>query len=105
MSESDRVVASQFCKAFLCPRDRAAATHELAAHGQNAVPILRSILNGEAKNEFGVAYRRLGMPVDCSLVTICMLGRIASPLEEFVRAELKAGHAYAEDALRAIIDA
>ena len=45
------------------------------------------------------------MPVDCSLVTIKLLGPVASPLEDLVRTEIGAGHPYAEDALRAIIGA
>jgi hypothetical protein len=103
MSEAKLKIADHFCRAFLRASDRSRATHELAARGSEAVPILRSILNGEAKNEWGIAYRRLGMPVDCSLVTIKRLGAVASPLEDLVRAEIAAGHPYAEDALRAIL--
>jgi hypothetical protein len=101
MSESEQI-AARFCRAFLSPRERSYATHELAALGAAAIEPLRSILNGDAKNEFGISYRRLGMPVDCALVTIGMLGPLASPLEALVRAELAAGHPYAEHSLSAI---
>lgn len=95
--------SAAFLEAFQSPRDRAQATHELARHGVDALPLLRAILDGEAKNEWGVAYRRLGMPVDCALVTISMLGALAKPLEYLVRQELAAGHPYATDALSAIL--
>ena len=105
MSETVLLMADRFCRAFLRPGDRAQATHALAAYGCTAIPVLQAILSGEAKNEFGVAYRRLGMPVDGALVTIQLLGPTARPLAPFVRAELRAGHAYAEDAWRAIMSA
>jgi hypothetical protein len=69
--------SDKFIQAFLSPKDRAQATHDLARRGQEAVPILRSILDGTAKNEFRVPYRDLGMPVDCALVTIKLLGAVA----------------------------
>ncbi len=102
MAESDSNIAARFCREFLSPRDRSRATHELAALGSAAIEPLRCILSGDAKNEFGISYRRLGMPVDCALVTIKLLGPVARPLEPLIRSELAAGHAYAEDALRAI---
>ncbi|HVH36302.1 MAG TPA: hypothetical protein VM847_19550 [Tahibacter sp.] len=105
MSDTDSNIADRYCRAFLSPANRARATHELAAHGAAALPVLQSILSGEARNEFGIAYRRLGMPVDCALVTIQLLRTTARPLEDLVRAEVAAGHRYAEDALRAIMAA
>lgn len=102
MSHSESDIAGIVCRAFMNPGERAQATHELANHGANAIPILRAILSGEAKNEFGVPFRCLGMPVDCALVVIQLLGAEGHPLEDFVRMELNAGHPYAEGALRAI---
>lgn len=102
MPNTDPVIADQFCRSFLRPADRALATHELAALGSAALPVLRAIFSGEARNDDGIPYRQLGMPVECSLVAIKLLGATARPLEPFVRAELASGHAYAEDALRAI---
>jgi hypothetical protein len=91
-----------FPEAFLTPRERAKATHELASYGEAALPLLRAILDGSAINENGVPYRRLGMPIDCALVTIRMLGKIAFSLQDLVQAEIKAGHPYAHDALTAL---
>jgi hypothetical protein len=99
------VDADKFVRAFLSPKDRAEATHELASHKQEALPVLQSILDGTAKNEFRVPYRDLGMPVDCALVTIKLLGTVAKPLESLVRREPAAGHPYAADALSAILAA
>lgn len=91
-----------FPEAFLTPSKRSWATNELASYGERAVPILRAILDGSAVNQYGVAYRRLGMPVDCVLVTVRMLGPTANSLRELVQAEVDAGHPYAEEALRAL---
>ena len=96
-SEAQRLIA-----AFLNPADRSKATHGLASHGGNAVAVLRSIFDGTAKNQFGVSYSSLGMPIDCALVVISLLGPVAAPLEEFVCQQLRVGHPYAEDALKAL---
>jgi len=92
-----------YIQAFLSPKDRGRATHELTTHPQEAIPVLRGILDGTAKNGYGVPYRSLGITIDCALVTIRMLGTTAKPLEALVRAELAAGHPYAADALAAIL--
>jgi hypothetical protein len=105
MQTENHSIADQFCRAFLTPADRSWATNELSTLGASAIPVLRSILSGEAKNEFDVPYRRLGAPLDCALVTIRLMGRSAKSLEILVRAELEAGHPYAFDALHAITDA
>src|SRR5581483_5480661 len=93
----------KFLRAFLSPKDRARATHELASHSREALPLLRGILDGTEKNDWEVPYRQLGMPVDCALVTVRLLGATAKPLEELVRRELSAGQPYAADALAAIL--
>lgn len=91
-----------FPEAFLTPSKRGWATNELASYGEDAVPLLRAILDGSAVNGNGVPYRRLGMPFDCALVTVRMLGHTASSLRELIQEEVVAGHPYAEDALRAL---
>ena len=91
-----------FPEAFLTPSKRGWATNELASYGEGAVPLLRAILDGSAVNRYGVQYRRLGMPVDCALVTVRMLGPTAISLRELIQAELVAGHPYADEALRAL---
>lgn len=94
--------AQRLIEAFLSPSARAQATHELASYGAEAIPVLRSIFDGKATNQFGVSYCKLGMPIDCALVVVALLGNIAAPLEEFIRCHLVAGHPYAESALAAI---
>lgn len=91
-----------FPEAFLTLGTRAKATHELASYREAAMPLLRAILDGTAVNENGVPYRRLGVPIDCALVTIRMLGKIAFPLQGLVQAEVKRGHPYARAALTAL---
>jgi hypothetical protein len=99
LSESE---AQRLIEAFLNPAERALATHELAAYGANSVPVLRSVFDGSAKNKFGVSYCKLGMPIDCALVVVSLLGQTAAPLKEFVQQQLAAGHPYAENALLAL---
>lgn len=99
LSESE---AQRLIEALLSPAERARATHELATYGANAVPVLRSIFDGTAKNQFGVSYCKLGIPIDCALVIVSLLGQVAAPLEEFVRQQLTADHPYAENALLAL---
>lgn len=61
-----------------------------------------SSISHELARAFGVEAMELGMPVDCALVTVKMLGPTASSLRELVQAEVGAGHPYAEAALRAL---
>jgi hypothetical protein len=69
---------------FLSPAERHIATHELASLEKKALPILESLFNGSAKNEFGVPYNKIGA-TSCGYVTIKLLGAIAKPLEVYVR--------------------
>lgn len=92
----------EILESFLQPEERAIATHRLAELGIDAIPILKSLFSGEAKNRWGVSYSKLGMPIDCGLVTIQHLGTLAKPLESFVRDCLHSEHSYAAAALRAI---
>ncbi|UBF26199.1 hypothetical protein K9N68_32595 [Kovacikia minuta CCNUW1] len=95
-------LAEQIFESFLQRGERANATHQLGDLGVDAVPILKSLFNGEAKNRWGVSYSKLGIPLDCGLVTIGLLGTLAKLLEPFVRDCLRSEHIYAAEALRAI---
>jgi hypothetical protein len=71
------------------------AEQEMVAMGAGAVPVLEAIFSGQAKNEFGVPYRQLGLPLNCALETARRLGPAAKPLESRIRAELARGVYYA----------
>ena len=68
-----------------------AAEEEFVKAGARAIPALEAIFNGEAKNEHGVAYRELTLPLRCALEVATRLGPIAKPLEPFIRQELANG--------------
>jgi len=100
VSEFEARTAVFYCRAFLTPASRGWATHELASRREAAIPLLRAIFAGDARNEHGVPYRNLGMPLGCALVTAGLLGSVAQSLEDFVRSELEGVWAvYAKDAL------
>ena len=84
---------------FTSPATMMDAEQELLSLGEGAVPILASVLTGQAKNEFGVSYRTLGLPLRCALEVACRLGVVASPLESLLRAELRDGNFVAAMAL------
>lgn len=75
------------------------AEQELIALGADAVPVLEAVLTGALTNEFGVPYRRLGLPHRCALEVAIRLGPIARPLESLLRAELRDGYSVAAQAL------
>ncbi|MCV2366462.1 hypothetical protein LNV23_23815 [Paucibacter sp. DJ1R-11] len=87
---------------FLQPATRARATTELAARGAEAIPVLRSLFSGEAKNAFGVPYIKLGTPLDCALVAAGRMGPLSKPLEPYIRDALSIGCNYAAHALASI---
>lgn len=91
--------AAHFAVQFNSPAERVRVTHDLAALGERAVPILAAICSGDAKNEFGVPYRNLGQPLLCSFVTIGMLGPKARELEPFFLGGIRDRHAYAVEAI------
>lgn len=95
-------LSEEIFDSFLQPGQRARATHRLASLGVDAIPILKSLFSGEAKNRWGISYSKLGVSLDCGLVTTKLLGTLAKPLEPFVREYLHSGHIYAAEALRAI---
>ncbi len=80
------------------PSDRAKAVCELVALGENAIPILKGILDGTSTNQFGIPYSKLGQPISCALVVVQRLGTIAKPLESFI----DTNHPYGPDALLAL---
>lgn len=76
------------------------AEQELLALADSAVPVLVTLFNGEARNQFGVPYRKLGLPLRCGIEVAARLGRIAKPLEPYLREELQKGDRSAAMALR-----
>lgn len=84
---------------FTNPATMIEAEQELLSLGVNAVPILASVLTGEAKNGFGVSYRELGLPLQCTLEVAVRLGTVARPLESLLCAELHHGNFVAAQAL------
>jgi hypothetical protein len=84
---------------FLSPSTMIEAEQELLALGDQAVPVLESLLTGDAKNRFGVPYRTLGLPLRCTLEVARRLGPVAKPLERYLRDELKSGDPVAAMAL------
>lgn len=79
-----------------------AAQQELIDMGAQAAPILASLLNGDAKNSFGVPYRELGLPLRCALETAIRLGQAAKQLEPLLVKELANGDCTAATALGAL---
>lgn len=56
--------------------------------GERGLPYLESVLDGSAKNKFGVAYYNQGLPLTSCLEVIARLGNIAKPLEGYLAEEL-----------------
>jgi len=73
------------------PRTMMAAEQRFLSAGSDAVPVLETIFNGEAKNEHGVAYKQLGLPLRCALEIALRLGSLAKPLEPYIREEVSRG--------------
>ncbi len=93
----------KFFERFLSPAERGKATHDLAALGLAALPILESLFSGSAKNQFGVSYSQIGT-IDCGLLVIGMLGAKAKPFERYVREWVEKGSPYAIQAMGKIGD-
>jgi len=87
---------------FLSPSTMMEAEQELLALGDQALPMLESLLTGDAKNRFGVPYRSLGLPLRCTLEVARRLGPVAKPLERYLRDELKRGDHVAAMALASL---
>jgi hypothetical protein len=84
---------------FLSPSTMMEAEQQLLALGDKALPMLESLLTGDAKNRFGVPYRTFGLPLRCTLEVARRLGPVAKPLERYLRDELKQGDHVAAMAL------
>jgi hypothetical protein len=75
------------------------AEQELLDLAEGAIPILIALFSGEARNQFGVPYRQLGLPLRCAMEVASRLGQIAKPLEPYLRDELRKGDHVAAMAL------
>ena len=84
---------------FLSTSTMMDAETQLIERGVEAIPVLISLLSGEAKNNFGVPYRELGLPLRCALEVACRLGPIAKPLEGYLCEAVRGGNATAATAL------
>lgn len=77
------------------------AEQEIIALGDAAIPLLKTLFDGSARNEWGVSYRELGLPLRCGFEIIMRLGSRAKPLEPYIHIELPGSEAAAR-ALRAL---
>jgi hypothetical protein len=68
------------------------AEQSLLRQQADAIPLLASVLSGDAKNSYGVPYRSLGLPLRCALEVAIRLGPAARPLESLLREELRQGN-------------
>lgn len=73
---------------------------ELIALGEDAIPILETLFNGEARNDEGVPYRNFGLPLRCAMEVVARMGATAKPLERFLRLEVAKGDHVAAMCLR-----
>lgn len=97
----ERLMAEQIFESFL-NLDSAAfieAEKQLLVRGVDALPVLESLLKGEAKNSSGVPYRQFGRALRCALEVALRLGPVAKPLEPYMREELLHGDITAARAL------
>jgi hypothetical protein len=86
---------------FLSPTERMVATHELAALGNRAIPILESLFDGSAKNASGSSYCKIGA-LGCGYITVGILGPLANELESYVREGIQQDDPYAIEAAGAL---
>jgi hypothetical protein len=92
-------VTGQVFEQLLSPSTMLGGEQSLLAMKDEAIPLLRDLLDGTAKNANGVAYRNLGLPLRCVLEVASRLGPHARPLESLLVKELHAGSAMAAAAL------
>ncbi|MBN3727000.1 hypothetical protein [Burkholderia sp. Ac-20379] len=76
---------------LLNPVTMMAGEQEILSLGEGAVPLLRGLLDGSARNAFGVPYRNLGLPLRCALEVAMRLGERANGLEALIVLELQRG--------------
>lgn len=92
-------MTNQVFEKLLSPSTMMDGEQSLLVMKDQAIPLLRDLLDGTAKNENGVAYRNLGLPLRCALEVASRLGARAKPLEGLLVEELYAGKAAAAKAL------
>jgi hypothetical protein len=92
-------VTGQVFEQLLSPSTMLDGEQSILAMKDEAIPLLRDLLDGTAKNANGVAYRNLGLPLRCALEVASRLGPQAKPLESLLVKELHAGNAAAATAL------
>lgn len=79
------------------------AEQKIVTLGDAAIPRLKTLFDGSSRNEWGIPYRELGLPLSCGLEIAARLGPRAKPLESYIRAELPESETAAR-ALRALGD-
>ncbi|MDO3530076.1 hypothetical protein ACNRBH_06500 [Ralstonia pseudosolanacearum] len=84
-------MSEQIFEQWLNPSTMMAGEREVLSRGDAAIPILRCLLDGSAKNAYGIPYRNLGLPLRCALEVALGLGERASELEALIVPELKRG--------------
>lgn len=86
---------------FLSPVERITATHDLAALGEHAIPVLESLFDGTAKNEFGIPYRKIGA-LSFGFIVVGILGPLANSLEVYIREGIEEDDFYAIESAGAL---
>ncbi|WP_176038691.1 hypothetical protein [Brucella tritici] len=66
---------------------------EIIRLGEAGVCRLKALFDGSCRNEWGVPYRNLGLPLQCALEIAARFGPVAKPLETWIAAELPASEA------------
>lgn len=92
-------MTSEVFEQLLSPSTMLDGEQILIVMKDEAIPLLRDLLDGTAKNANGVAYRNLGLPLRCALEVASRLGPQAKPLESLLVEELQAGNTAAATAL------
>lgn len=99
----NQVAPNVYFEQFLSAGERAKATNRLAKLREGAIPILESLFSGSAKNKFGVPYNEIGA-LDCGYATAKILGKLAKPLESYIRDGIDSDHPYAIEAAGSIVE-
>lgn len=71
-----------------CEQTMIEAQQEIAAMGDDAIALLKGLFDGSSRNEWGISYRDLGLPLHCGLEIVVRLGSKAISLEPYINAEL-----------------
>ena len=88
-----------FYNRFLDIGDRSKAVCDLASLGEEGVSIVRDLLNGHAKNKYGVPYCEFGIAVDCAIVAADRLrynGVLLDDVIELIKSKYKE-HMYTKE--------